>query len=149
MILLRIGKLLAVAALGAVAWQVMAHDATDPAAVAPPGPGAPLWHAGRAAILAAEALLGLVYSGAALAMLRRLRGGAAGFGRARRFTLTATLAALALWFAGVLAASAALGDPWQAPVWAAPPAALRLFMAALMVLLFVNQPDAELPRRAD
>ncbi|MDA8250937.1 MAG: DUF2165 family protein [Rhodospirillales bacterium] len=140
----RLVKLLAVGVLAAVAWALLRRDA---AALAPPGGATALWRIGQGAMLAADALLALTLSVTALAMLRRLRGDGAAFTRTRRHLLRAALAGLALALGGTLAMAASYGDPWRAPLWAAPPQGLRFDLTLLLVLLFLNGPDSDLPRR--
>ncbi|MDA8248753.1 MAG: DUF2165 domain-containing protein [Rhodospirillales bacterium] len=165
MIAARIGKVLMVASLAAFAGvvtfdnvtdygtnfafvrHVLSMDTTFPdnalrrrAIMAPA-----LWHAAYIGIIAGEALTCLAFAAGAVALLRALRADAASFARAKRFTVIGAVLAFLLWFTGFMVVGGEWFAMWQSQIWNGQQAAFRFYISALTVLLFVNQPDGELP----
>jgi predicted small integral membrane protein len=106
-----------------------------------------LWRIAYLAIIAAEGLTGIAFGIGTVALLRRLRGRAAEFARAKRFVVAGAAFAFLLWFTGFMVVGGEWFAMWQSKVWNGQEAAFRFYMTALAVLIFVNQPDAELAAR--
>lgn len=106
-----------------------------------------LWHAAYVAIIAAEGLACLAFTAGAAALLRALRADAASFARAKRFAVIGTLLAFLIWFTGFMVVGGEWFAMWQSKTWNGQEASFRFYMTVLAVLLFLNQPDPDLPGR--
>jgi len=102
-----------------------------------------LWHLGYAAIIAAEGLICLLLTVAALMMLVRVKASAAEFGRAKLWAVAGLSAGFALWFFGFLVVAGEYFAMWQSHEWNGQEAAFRLTMVILGVLIFVCLPEHE------
>lgn len=103
-----------------------------------------LWSLAYILIIAAEGVCGLVLAAGAAAMLRNLRASRPVFERARNFAVAGVTIAFLIWFLGFMVIGGEWFAMWQSTTWNGQQAAFRFYMTALAVLLFVNQPDAEL-----
>lgn len=103
--------------------------------------------AGYAPIIAGEALTGAASTGAAIALLRRLRVDARCFNRARRFVLIGGASGFLLWFFGFRAVGGEWFQMWQSPNWNDQELAFRFYMTILTVLIF-SQSARRKPRDA-
>ncbi len=104
-----------------------------------------LWRLAYDLIIATEGVTCALLVVGAVALGNSLRAGAADFERAKRFTVIGVSMAFLLWFTGFMVVGGEWFAMWQSKVWNGQEAAFRFYMTALAVLLFVNQPDAELP----
>jgi predicted small integral membrane protein len=104
-----------------------------------------LWSLAYIMIIAAEGICGVLLTIGAAAMLRDLRGGSAGFERTKRFAVAGITLAFLIWFLGFMVIGGEWFAMWQSTTWNGQQSAFRFYMTALVVLLFVNQPDTELP----
>jgi predicted small integral membrane protein len=162
---IRIAKLVMIAALASFAFMVtlnnildynanfefvrhvLAMDTISPAnpllyrAVTTPS----LWRAAYGAIIAAEGVTCLVFTAGAIMLGRHLRSNAASFSRAKTFAIMGVVLAFLLWFTGFMAVGGEWFLMWQSPTWNGQQAAFRFIMPMLGVLIFVNQPDHDLP----
>jgi predicted small integral membrane protein len=59
--------------------------------------------------------------------------------------VTGITLALLIWFIGFLIVGGKWFAMWQSKTWNGQQAAFRFCLTALAVLLFINQPDADLP----
>ena len=103
-----------------------------------------LWQAGYALIIAGEGLTGAVLAFAAVVLGRRLRSDAAAFNRAKRFVSLGAGLGFLVWFFGFMVVGGEWFQMWQSAMWNGQEAAFRFYMTILVVLIFVNQPDADL-----
>lgn len=108
-----------------------------------------LWHGGYALIIAGEALTGLLFLAGAIALLAKLSAPGAEFDRAKGWSVAAALMAFLVWFFGFLVIGGEWFLMWQSATWNGQDAAFMFYMTALGVLIFVNQPDCDLPAAGD
>jgi predicted small integral membrane protein len=85
----------------------------------------------------------LLAAGAA-AMLHSLRASSTEFERAKRLAIAGITLAFLIWFLGFMVIGGEWFAMWQSTTWNAQQSAFRFYMTALVVLLFVNQTEAEL-----
>jgi predicted small integral membrane protein len=77
-----------------------------------------------------------------------LRADGARFNRAKRFTIIGAAIGFLVWFLGFMVVGGEWFSMWQSPMWNGQEAAFRFYISILAVLIFVNQPDGDLPTRA-
>jgi predicted small integral membrane protein len=104
-----------------------------------------LWNEGYALIITGEALTGLALGLATVALGRRLRTEGARFDRAKRLVVVGAGLGFLVWFFGFMAVGGEWFQMWQSTKWNGQEAAFRFYLTILVVLVFVNQPDADLP----
>ena len=104
------------------------------------------WKIAYDAIIAAEGLTCVLFTISAIALARALYADATLFERAKRFAVIGATLAFLVWFSGFMVIGGEWFAMWQSKLWNGQEAAFRFYMTALVVLLFVNQPDRELPR---
>ena len=103
-----------------------------------------LWSLAYWAIIAAEALTGLVLAWAALRLAAALRGAAFTFNAAKSLVLVGAGVGFLLWFGGFMVVGGEWFAMWQSKTWNGQEAAFRFYISLLAVAIFVNQPDGEL-----
>jgi predicted small integral membrane protein len=101
------------------------------------------WQAAYAAIIAGEALTGIVLAIGAIAMSRCLRLPAARFNRAKRVMIVGAMLGFVVWFFGFMVVGGEWFAMWQSPTWNGQQAAFRFYLTILGVLIFANQPDED------
>ncbi|AZC15926.1 MULTISPECIES: DUF2165 family protein [Pseudomonas] len=103
-----------------------------------------LWNAGYWLIIAGEAATGvlLVLGGARL--WRARHGAASDFNRAKHWAIAGFCLGFCVWFFGFMVVGGEWFMMWQSATWNGQEAAFKFYMAILGVLIFLNQPDAEL-----
>lgn len=104
-----------------------------------------LWHAAYGLIITLEALTATLLAWGALAMWRARRASAQAFTRARQWAMAGALTGFLLWFAGFMVIGGEWFLMWQSREWNGQTAAFRLHITLLVLMVFLNQPDAELP----
>lgn len=102
-----------------------------------------LWQAAYAAIIAAEALSGLLLALGAVQLLRTLKAPASAFERAKRLVYLGASLAFLLWFFGFMVVAGEYFAMWQSHDWNGQESAFRIYMAVLGVLLLVALPDRD------
>lgn len=100
-----------------------------------------VWHLAYVTIILGEALTGVLFVAAAVAMARALRADAAGFARARAWVPAATALGFLVWFLGFSVVGGEWFAMWQSPVWNGQQPAFRFYISMLVVCLYVQQPD--------
>ena len=80
----------------------------------------------------------------AFAMWRARRASSADFARAKQAMVAGALVGFGVWFFGFMVVGGEWFLMWQSATWNGQNAAFKFYMAILGVLVFVNQPDAEL-----
>lgn len=103
-----------------------------------------LWTLGYWAIIATEALTGLMLAWAALRLAAALRGAASAFNAAKSLVLVGAGLGFLLWFGGFMVVGGEWFAMWQSKTWNGQEAAFRFYISLLAVAIFVNQPDGEL-----
>jgi predicted small integral membrane protein len=103
-----------------------------------------LWHLAYGVIIAAEGVICGFLTAGAVALLRNLRGDAADFERAKRYTIIGVTMAFLVWFTGFVVVGGEWFAMWQSRAWNGQEAAFRFYITALGVLIFVSQPDNNL-----
>ena len=102
-----------------------------------------LWTAAFWAIVAGEALTGVLFAAAGLAMLAAREAPAAAFNRTKGLVHLAALSGFLVWFLGFMAIGGEWFLMWQSETWNGQEAAFRFYVTILLVLLYVIQPDGE------
>jgi predicted small integral membrane protein len=104
-----------------------------------------VWKIGYALIIAAESATGVLFllGAAHLWQVRRAPGTV--FNRAKAYAIAGALLAFLVWFFGFMVVGGEWFAMWESKVWNGQEAAFRFFITALAVLIFVNQPDPDLP----
>jgi predicted small integral membrane protein len=163
MLIIRLAKILMIAAVGAFAFMVTYDNIVDygsnfefvrhvlsmdttfsgnalmDRAVTNEG----AWKAAYAAIITAEGLTCVLLCVGALALLMRLRGPAAAFNRAKFWAVAGLTVGFGVWFFGFLVIAGEYWAMWQSKTWNGQEAAFRFTMVILGVLIFVSLPDGE------
>ena len=104
-----------------------------------------LWSLAYILIIAAEGLCGVMLAAGAMAMLRNLRASGAEFEHAKRVAVAGVTLAFLIWFVGFMVVGGEWFAMWQSTTWNGQQSAFRFYMTALVVVVFVNQPDRESP----
>jgi len=104
-----------------------------------------LWSIAYILIIGAEGACGVLLTGGSVAMLRNLRASKVEFERAKRLAIAGITLAFLIWFLGFIVTGGEWFAMWQSATWNGQQSAFRFYMTALVVLVFVNQPDGELP----
>ena len=103
-----------------------------------------LWHAAYALIILGEGLTGVLLLCGAVALWRARRAPSAEFARAKQWAVAGATLGFGVWFFGFMGVGGEWFLMWQSATWNGQNAAFKFYMAILGVLVFVNQPDAEL-----
>jgi predicted small integral membrane protein len=118
--------------------KVMYRAVTDPQA----------WQIVFALITATETICGVLFLGGALQMWQARYASAAEFQQAKVLAIAGSTLAFLLWFFVFMVIAGEWFAMWQSKTWNAQPAAFRIYVTVLAVLIFVNMPDGELDRDA-
>jgi predicted small integral membrane protein len=102
------------------------------------------WRAAYAAIIAAEGITGLLFLLGAFRLFQLRKAEAAEFNAGKTYVIAACLLAFLVWFFGFMVVAGEWFAMWQSATWNGQEAAFRFYVAVLGVLIFVNQPDADL-----
>jgi predicted small integral membrane protein len=102
-----------------------------------------IWKAAYAAIIAAEGLTCVLLSVGAVALLVRLRAPAEAFNRAKLFAVAGLTVGFCVWFFGFMVVAGEYWAMWQSRTWNGEEAAFRFTMVILGVLIFVSLPDSD------
>ena len=103
-----------------------------------------LWQAGYALIIAGEGLTGAAFAIATISLARQLRSDRTRFNRAKRFVFVGATLGFLVWFFGFMVVGGEWFSMWESPKWNGQEAAFRFYITILAILIFVNQPDADL-----
>jgi predicted small integral membrane protein len=103
-----------------------------------------LWTLGYRAIIAGEALTGLLFSVAGVRMLVALRAPASDFNRSKAAVHLAAACGFIVWFLGFLTIGGEWFLMWQSETWNGQEPAFRFYVTILLVLLYVTRDDADL-----
>jgi predicted small integral membrane protein len=163
MLIVRLAKIVMVAALAAFAFivtfdnlvdygsnyefvrHVLSMDTTFPSnglmhrAITDPH----LWTAAYVIIIVAEGLTCLLLACGALALLRRMKASATVFNRAKLFAVAGLTVGFGLWFFGFMVIAGEYFAMWQSKIWNGQEAAFRLTTVIIGVLIFVALPDSD------
>jgi predicted small integral membrane protein len=108
-----------------------------------------LWTLGYLAIIAGEVLTAGLMAWAALRMFRARNASARGFDASKSLVHLAALSGFLVWFLGFMAIGGEWFLMWQSKTWNGQEAAFRFYVSILLVLIYVNQPEAEIATPAD
>jgi predicted small integral membrane protein len=103
-----------------------------------------LWRAGYGLIIAGEGITCLLLLAGTCALWRARRKDAASFHAAKALVTAGCVVGFLVWFFGFMVVGGEWFAMWQSKTWNGQDAAFKFYMAILGVLIFVNQPDAEL-----
>jgi predicted small integral membrane protein len=163
MLIIRIAKIVMVAALGAFAFIVIYDNIVDygsnyefvrhvlsmdttfsgNALMDRAVTNERIWKAAYAAIIVAEGLTCLLLCIGAVALLARLRAPAEAFNRAKLWAVAGLTVGFGVWFFGFLVVAGEYWAMWQSRTWNGEEAAFRFTMVILGVLIFVSLPDGD------
>lgn len=101
-----------------------------------------LWRTAYVAIIAAEAVVGIVLGSAALRMLLALRDEDR-FARAKTWAVAGVGLGFALWFFGFMVVGGEYFQMWQSITWNGQESAFRFYMTMLAVVIFVSLPEPD------
>ena len=102
-----------------------------------------LWHIAYGAIIAAEAITGLLFVIGAWALWRVRLAPAEAFNRAKGYAIAASTLAFLIWFFGFTVVGGEWFGMWESKTWNGQEAAFRFYMSVLAVLILLNQPDCD------
>lgn len=103
-----------------------------------------LWEIAYAAIITAEALTGVLFIGGAASLWRTRQAPAEVFNRAKGYAIAGGTLAFLVWFFGFMGVGGEWFAMWESQTWNGQQSAFRFYMTMLAVLVFLNQPDADL-----
>lgn len=101
-----------------------------------------IWRLGYVAIIAGEALTAMLFALATWRMAAALHAPPAAFQAAKAFAHLAALAGFLVWFLGFTAIGGEWFLMWQSSTWNGQEAAFRFYVAILLVLIYVAQPES-------
>jgi predicted small integral membrane protein len=102
-----------------------------------------IWSAVYALIIACEWLTCVLLAIGAVALLVCLRAPAAMFNRAKVWAVAGLIVGFGLWFFGFLVVAGEYFAMWQSQAWNGQQAAFRITMVILGALIFVSLPETE------
>ena len=102
-----------------------------------------VWRLSYAAIIVGEALTGLFFLAAAIALLIRLRAPPARFERAKIWAVVAGAIGFFVWFVGFLVIGGEWFQMWQSPIWNGQQPAFRFVVIMLAALIFITQREPD------
>lgn len=105
------------------------------------------WTTAYDCIIVVEGILAGLFLTATAALWKARDASAALFQHAKRWVQAAVTTAFLLWFLGFMVVGGEWFAMWQSKSWNGQEATFRFVMILLAVLIYVNQPDAELPDR--
>jgi predicted small integral membrane protein len=163
MVMIRVAKVLVVAALGSYALMVAYNNIVDYGSnyefvrhvlsmdTTFPGnalmhralAGETMWRLAYAAIIGTEWLTGFLLVAGALALLRRLRAPAGAFNRAKVWAIAGLTVGFGLWFFGFMVIAGEYFVMWQSKLWNGQEAAFRIATEMLGALIFIALPDPD------
>ena len=103
------------------------------------------WRISYALIIAAEGATCLLLLCGSFVLWRTRRKSGASFNVAKSLVTAGCVAGFAVWFFGFMVVGGEWFAMWQSKIWNGQDAAFKFYMAILGVLIFVNQPDTDLP----
>src|SRR5262249_8305436 len=103
-----------------------------------------VWRTAYAAIIAAEVITCLLFLLGAARLFQLRNAEAAEFNAGKTYVIAACLLAFLVWFFGFMVVAGEWFAMWQSATWNGQEAAFRFYAAVLGILIFVNQPDADL-----
>ena len=107
-----------------------------------------LWHFAYAAIIAAEAIAGALFLWGGIRLFQARHAPAVTFNEAKAVFIGGCLLAFLIWGFGFMVVAGEWFAMWQSQTWNAQEPAFRILLTVLVVLIFVNQHDGELPGAA-
>ncbi|MDQ0504951.1 DUF2165 family protein [Xanthobacter agilis] len=102
-----------------------------------------VWRAVYAAIIATEAMSGLLLAGGAVAMALCLRASAIAFGRAKGLVYLGAALAFLLWFFGFMVVAGEYFAMWQSREWNGQEGAFHIYTVVIGVLILVALPERD------
>ena len=103
-----------------------------------------VWHGAYWLIILGEAITCGLLGYGALQLWRSRSAGGHEFRLARKWAVAGLTTGFFVWFFGFMVVGGEWFLMWQSDIWNGQDAAFRFYMAILGVLIFLNQPDADL-----
>ena len=107
-----------------------------------------LWSAAFGLIIASQIVAGVLFLAGAICLWQERHASGLAFNGAKGLTIAGALAAFLIWFFGFMVIGGEWFAMWQSQTWNGQDAAFRFYVTALVVLIFVNQADGDLPAPA-
>lgn len=104
-----------------------------------------VWRISYDLIIAAEGATCLLLLCGSFVLWRARRKSGASFNAAKSLVAAGCAVGFAVWFFGFMVVGGEWFAMWQSKTWNGQDAAFKLYVAILGVLIFVNQPDTDLP----
>ena len=102
-----------------------------------------VWRLSYVVIIVGEALTGLCFLAAAIALLSQLRAPPARFERAKTWAVVGGAIGFLVWFVGFLVIGGEWFQMWQSPSWNGQQPAFRFVVIMLAVLIFITQREPD------
>lgn len=106
-----------------------------------------LWTAGYWLIIAGEGLTCILFLVASWRLWQARNLSGAEFDAAKSGVVLAATMGFLVWFFGFMVIGGEWFAMWQSQTWNGQDAAFKFYMTILAVLIFVNQPDRDIPQR--
>lgn len=103
-----------------------------------------LWNIAYVSIIAAEGVTGILFLAGAIRLFQLRHAPAAAFNAGKGLAVAGVLLAFLIWFFGFMVVGGEWFAMWQSQSWNGQQPAFRFYLTALVVLIFVMQPDADL-----
>ena len=103
-----------------------------------------LWHAAYWLIILGEGLTCILFLIGVVHLWQARHGAGAAFNKAKRFAVIGATMGFLVWFFGFMVVGGEWFAMWQSPTWNGQDAALKFYVAIIGVLIYLNQPDADL-----
>ncbi len=104
-----------------------------------------VWQITYALIIATQLVCGGLFLAGAIGMWRARTAAAEVFQQAKAFAMAGALLAFLLWFFVFMVIAGEWFAMWQSKDWNAQQSSFRFYITVLAVLIFLNQPDPNLP----
>jgi predicted small integral membrane protein len=103
-----------------------------------------LWNAAYWLIILGEGLTSLLFLIGVFHLWQARHATAMAFNKAKRFALIGATMGFLVWFFGFMVVGGEWFAMWQSPTWNGQETAFRFYVAIIGVLIYLNQPDADL-----
>jgi predicted small integral membrane protein len=103
-----------------------------------------LWNAAYWLIILGEGLTSLLFLIGVFHLWQACHATGMAFNKAKRFAVIGATMGFLVWFFGFMVVGGEWFAMWQSPTWNGQETAFRFYVAIIGVLIYLNQPDADL-----